>query len=261
MVGDLFAGTAGYYARHRPGYPPVFLADVARRCPLPAAGRLLDLGCGPGTLTLALAGHVGEAIGVDPEPDMLAEAARQASLAGVRNVRWIEARAEDLPPDLGRFHLVTMGRSFHWMDRDQVLETVADILTPTGGLVLVNDNCLVRPETDWQRAVEDVQARFLGTVRRAGSGVFTPPAEPHEAVLGRSAFRRVERVVYTFERIWTVDQIIGYLYSTSFPVKRLLGDRNSAFEAEVTQALRAHSPNGRFVEPVRLETFYASRSA
>ncbi len=239
----------------------MFLADVARRCPLPAAGRLLDLGCGPGTLTLALAGHVGEAIGVDPEPDMLAEAARQASLAGVRNVRWIEARAEDLPPDLGRFHLVTMGRSFHWMDRDQVLETVADILTPTGGLVLVNDNCLVRPETDWQRAVEDVQARFLGTVRRAGSGVFTPPAEPHEAVLGRSAFRRVERVVYTFERIWTVDQIIGYLYSTSFPVKRLLGDRNSAFEAEVTQALRAHSPNGRFVEPVRLETFYASRSA
>jgi ubiquinone/menaquinone biosynthesis C-methylase UbiE len=117
----------------------VFLADVARRCALPSAGRLLDLGCGPGTLTLALAGEVAEAIGVDPEPDMLVEAARQASLAGVRNVRWIEARAEDLPPDVGRFHLVTMGRSFHWMDRGRVLEIVADVVAPTGGLVLVND--------------------------------------------------------------------------------------------------------------------------
>ncbi len=94
MVGDLFTGTAVYYARHRPGYPQMFLAEVTRRFSLPGTGRLLDLGCGPGTLTLALADQVGQAVGVDPEPDMLAEATQQASLAGIRNIRWVEARAE-----------------------------------------------------------------------------------------------------------------------------------------------------------------------
>ncbi|KJE22552.1 methyltransferase family protein [Frankia torreyi] len=141
---------------------------------------------------------------------MLAEAARAASLADVRNARWVEARAENLPPEIGRFRLVTMGRSFHWMDRDRVLATLADIVTPGGGLVIVNDNCLVRPATDWQRAIEEVQARFLGTVRRAGSGVFVPPAESHESVLRRSPFRHVERIVFEFERKWTADQIVGY---------------------------------------------------
>ncbi|WP_353615266.1 MULTISPECIES: class I SAM-dependent methyltransferase [unclassified Mycobacterium] len=45
---------------------------------LDGAGRLLDLGCGTGQLALPLAGHVTEAVGVDPEADMLTEATRQA---------------------------------------------------------------------------------------------------------------------------------------------------------------------------------------
>jgi 2-polyprenyl-3-methyl-5-hydroxy-6-metoxy-1,4-benzoquinol methylase len=258
MAGDLFTGTAEYYSRHRPGYPPEFLAEVTRRFSLPGTGRLLDLGCGPGILTIALAGLVRDAVGVDPEAEMLVEAAQRANLAGVRNVRWIEARAEQLTRELGRFHLVTMGRSFHWMDRHRVLATLAGMVAPTGGLVIVNDNCLVRPATDWQRTLETIQTKFVGTPRPAGASGLVPPAEAHETVLRRSPFRRVERIAYEFERRWTVDQIIGYLYSTSFPVRRLLGDRRAAFEQEIIEALRVHSPDGGFTEPVYLETIFAS---
>ncbi|WP_307873883.1 MULTISPECIES: class I SAM-dependent methyltransferase [unclassified Frankia] len=257
----MFAGTAGYYARHRPGYPPAFLAEIARRFSLSGAGRLLDLGCGPGTLAVALASQVSEAIGVDPEADMLAEAARQADLAGIHNVRWVEAHAESLPSDLGVFQLVTMGRSFHWMRRDQVLESLAEMVAPAGGLAIVNDNCLVRPETDWQRSVAAIQEKFLGTVGRVGDGAFVPPAESPETVLRRSAFRHVERIVYEFERQWTVEQIIGYMYSTSVPVRRLLGDRRTVFEKELTEVLMRHSSNHRFTEPVRLVAFFAFREA
>ncbi|THJ50825.1 class I SAM-dependent methyltransferase [Candidatus Frankia alpina] len=258
MAGDLFSGTAGYYARYRPCYPPEFLADVARRFSLPGTGRLLDLGCGPGTLTLALAARMREVIGVDPEPEMLAEAAQQADRAGVRNVRWVAAAAENLPSDLGRFQLVTMGRSFHWMDRDQVLATVAGMVTPTGGFVIVSDYGLDRPATDWQRAIEQTQAKFLGTVRRAGSGVVVPTMESHEIVAKRSPFRRVERILYEFERRWTIEQVIGYLYSTSFQVRGLLGARRTAFEEEITEALRVCSPDNKFVEPVQLTAVFAS---
>jgi SAM-dependent methyltransferase len=76
--GTLFTGTGWHYARYRPGYPEEFFADLVARFHLDGTGRLLDLGCGTGQLTIPLAEHVAAAIGMDPEPEMLAEAARQA---------------------------------------------------------------------------------------------------------------------------------------------------------------------------------------
>ena len=78
----LFAGTAWHYARYRPGYPDAFFADLITRFRLDGTGRLLDLGCGTGQLTLRLAAHVAEAIGIDPEPEMLSDA-----VPGVRLLR------------------------------------------------------------------------------------------------------------------------------------------------------------------------------
>lgn len=82
--GTLFTGTARHYARYRPGYPNMFFTDLVARFHLDGTGRLLDLGRGTGQLTLQLAEHVAAAIGIDPEPEMLAEAARQAQAAGRR---------------------------------------------------------------------------------------------------------------------------------------------------------------------------------
>jgi hypothetical protein len=54
-------------------------------------------------------------------------------------------------------------------------------------------------------------------------------------------------------------QTIGYLYSTSLPLRQLLGDRRAAFEQEVTDALLAIDPSGQFTEPVALEVLTATR--
>ena len=81
---------------------------------LDGSGRLLDVGCGPGTLILDLAARFEEAIGVDPDAEMLTEATRHGGQRGSGNVTWVRARAEDLPGlDLGHFRLVTFGQSFH----------------------------------------------------------------------------------------------------------------------------------------------------
>ncbi|WP_433664722.1 class I SAM-dependent methyltransferase [Nocardia sp. CA-128927] len=260
----LFAGTAWHYARYRPGYPQVFVDDLVQRFRLDGTGRLFDLGCGTGQLTLPLAEHVAEAVGMDPEPEMLAEATRQAQAACITNAIWAQGNSADLPGELGRFRLVTMGRSFHWMDREHVLVALDRMVEDTGGLVLANDSCLVRPVTGWQQAIEDIQRRFLPPG-------FAPPDplpgrmnaavdyRPHEEILARSSFAQVRRLVYEFDRPWTLKQVIGYLYSTSLPLRQLLGDQQAAFEQAITDALLTIDPNGQFAEPVALEVLAATR--
>ncbi|HJT95508.1 MAG TPA: class I SAM-dependent methyltransferase [Mycobacterium sp.] len=255
----LFAGTAWHYARYRPGYPDAFFADLITRFRLDGTGRLLDLGCGTGQLTLRLAAHVAEAIGIDPEPEMLSEAAGQAQTARITNITWTQGSSENLPSELGRFDLVVMGRSFHWMDREHVVNALDDIVDDDGGLVIANDSCLVRSVTTWQQAIGDVQHSFLPPDWQASLPSLADDHEPHEEILARSPFGHVQQQTYQFTRTWTIEQAIGYLYSTSMPLRRLLGDRRAAFEQEVTDTLLAIDPAGRFAEPVTLQVLTATK--
>ena len=124
----LFRGSAVYYERGRLPYAPGFAEALARALGLDGRGRLLDVGCGPGTVLLPMARYVTEAVGVDPDEDMLAEAERRARRLGVTNARWAAARAEDLPAGLGTFRAVVFAQSFHWTDRDRVAATVLRML-------------------------------------------------------------------------------------------------------------------------------------
>src|SRR5215472_600571 len=109
-----FRTAAAHYLAGRPPYSPRLIQRVIDLTSLTPAHGVLDLGCGPGMLTLAFAPFAREVLGVDPEPEMLrAAAARQAP----PNVRWMQASSNDLGPSFGRFFLTVMGRSFHWMDR------------------------------------------------------------------------------------------------------------------------------------------------
>ena len=58
---------------------------------------MLDLGRGTGQLTRPLANRVRAVIGMDPEPDMLALARRQAEDEGVSNTMWVLGGDGDVP--------------------------------------------------------------------------------------------------------------------------------------------------------------------
>lgn len=121
----LFTGAVQYYERYRPGYPKAFFDFVRKRFQLDGTGQLLDLGCGTGQVLFPFARDFEEVVGLDPEPEMLREARRQARRHRVSNARWILGKAEEKIKTLGRFRLVTMGASFHWMKRRKaVLKTI-----------------------------------------------------------------------------------------------------------------------------------------
>ena len=105
---------------------------------LDGSGRLIDVGCGPGSLTLLLAPLFVGAVGVDPDPGMLAEAEAEAARRGVTGVRWVQMAAESLPGDLGSFRVATFAQSFHWMQRETVAAAVRAMLEPGGSWIHVS---------------------------------------------------------------------------------------------------------------------------
>ncbi|MDX3853281.1 class I SAM-dependent methyltransferase [Streptomyces sp. AK02-01A] len=255
----LFLGAAPYYQRGRLPYAPGLADMLAEVLTLDGRGRLIDVGCGPGTLALGLAHLFSEVVGVDPDSGMIAEAGRRAAEAGVTDkARWVRIRAEYLPAGLGTFTIATFGQSFHWMDRDLVAATVRDMLRWAGALVHIADlktetravDGLPHPAVPYT-AVQDLIRQYLGPVRRAGRGVLphgTPGGE--SAVLSRAGFSGPERYVVpggqALER--TCGDVLAWVFSLSSSAPHLFGTRHGDFEADLNRLLRDASPSGRFSE-------------
>ncbi|HXE25689.1 MAG TPA: class I SAM-dependent methyltransferase, partial [Roseiarcus sp.] len=61
-----FASTVAYYESARPPYGAAFFAAAARKLSLDRGQRLLDVGAGPGILTVGFAPYCREVLGIDP---------------------------------------------------------------------------------------------------------------------------------------------------------------------------------------------------
>ncbi|MGW2416880.1 class I SAM-dependent methyltransferase [Streptomyces tubercidicus] len=255
-----FASTAPHYARYRPHYPNALFTLLTDRFPL-ADARALDLGCGPGTVALPLAEVTGEVLAVDPAAEMLDQGRRLAAERGVRNIRWIQGDAAGLPAlGLPPLDLVVMAKSFHWMNRDQVLTDLDALTTPGAGVVVVSAGPPgTTPLPGWAAVIEEVRAAFLGPARRAGRGVYPQPQEPYRDTLARSPFAAVTVAAWEEPVVRTLDELVGLQYSNSYTAPGLLGDRREAFEADLRRALLAYEPARRYEETIRTEALIATR--
>jgi len=252
----LFAGTAPFYVQGRPPYAEGLADALADALALDGRGRLLDVGCGPGVVTLRLAGRFQSVVGLDPDGGMLAEAARLAAEQGIGNASWVKLRAEALPADLGNFRAVTFAASFHWMDRLKVAAAVRDMLEPGGAAVQV-DAPAYRPDelTDplaYPRppleAIEQLRRRYLGPDRRAGQSIRNTSPSGEDEIFQAAGFRPADEVLVPDGRLHvrTIDDMVASVFSNSSSAPHLLGDDMATFEAELRALLGEASPEGKF---------------
>ena len=266
----LFRGTAPYYVRGRLPYAAGLAQAVADALQLDGAGRLIDVGCGPGTIALQLAHLFVEVVGVDPDAGMLLEAEREAARAGIANARWVRLRAEELPAGLGTFLIATFSRSFHWMDRDLVAETMLRMLEPGGRGAFVqvsemgddsggwwarsrvseNDAAAMAHPLPPHDAIDSLVRRYLGADRRAGQGIRNSSPDGETIVLERAGFQAPQIVRVTgrdvFER--SADDVVASVLSSSASAPHLFGERLAEFEVDLRALLAAASTSRCFSE-------------
>jgi SAM-dependent methyltransferase len=252
----LYKGAAAYYRRGRPPYPASMRERFGAATNLHGAPRLLDVGCGPGIVAVALAPLFTEVVGVDPDPDMLVEAARLAAESGATNARWVRLRAEDLPAGLGMFRYATFAQSFHWMDRDRVARVVFEMLEAGGAFVHVNTVVTDPPPppslpfpTPPESEIDRLVRSYLGEARRAGRGVLahgSPSGEP--LVLARAGFRPVRVVRVRGRQILErdIEDVVAQVFSVSGSAPHLFGTDLAAFGVDLRRLLEQASDHGRF---------------
>jgi SAM-dependent methyltransferase len=252
----IYAGAAAHYRYGRPPYSPQLEAVLAEELGLDGSGRLLDGGCGPGILTVRLAHLFDEVVGLDPDPDMLAEGRRVAVERGIGNIRWVQARAEELPGAApGPYRAVTFGSSFHWTDEPRVAEAVYDMLEPGGGLAMIVHTVEGRPRPPSpgqppipHAEIEALVEKYLGPDRRAGQGPAPVRTHRFEDVLVRTPFGAPESIFVPGipDLLRDSESVLSGYFSFSWAAPHLFGDRVEEFARDVRELLASRSPEGVF---------------
>jgi ubiquinone/menaquinone biosynthesis C-methylase UbiE len=128
------------HARGREGR---FRDEEVRLARIRSGDRILDIGCGTGSLAIAaarVAGPTGRVAGVDPSPEMIERAAGKARRAGLA-IGFVATAGEALPFPAAAFDVVTLSLVLHQLPSDALHGTMGQVrrvLAPGGRLLLVD---------------------------------------------------------------------------------------------------------------------------
>jgi trans-aconitate methyltransferase len=226
--------------------------EVLAKLSLQGDERVLDVGCGDGKITAAVAARLpsGSALGVDPSRDMIAFASKQFGPPAHANVRFEVADARHLPYT-NEFDLVLSFNALHWVpEQEAALGAIRAALAPNGRALLrfVPEGprkCLedvieeVRREPSWSACFGGFQKPYAH---------FTP--EEYRAMAEKNGFRVARLTVE--DKAWdfrTREAFTAFAQATFVEwTRRLSQEKCRAFIASVLdqyQLVAADNPSER----------------
>ena len=235
----LWSDTIGHRDHIHP-YLPQFFPDVARAIPLSGREDLIDLGSGPGEVAFGFLPYVASLTCLDAEKPMLEAAERRAQELGCR-IRTVHAKVEDAPEDLGRFHLITMGRS-HWFMHSPAAHARMDRWLAPGGHILI---CMPVQNPDrapWHEVYARVRLRWVrGTHRELMKTTV-------DEFFRDTGFVQAKRLLTQGQKPIDLDQVIDRALGTPSTTRAILGTDTDRMIAELRAALAPYFRDGPVVE-------------
>lgn len=215
---DHFSVVAAKYAAYRPRYPRALVDALADRSP---PGAALDVGCGSGQLTVALAERFERVIGVDPSQAQL-----DAAQAHPRVVyRCAPAEATGLPD--GSAALVVAAQAAHWFDWPRFVAEVARVARP-GALVGLVTYGLLIVDGEAREANEVIERYYRDVV-----GPYWPAERAHIENAYRDLvlpWPAVDAPPLEMRTTWTRDELVGFLSTWSATARMVEREGPGPFE-------------------------------
>jgi SAM-dependent methyltransferase len=130
-----YSPAAEAYDRARPCYPSDLIDRVLDITQISANSKILEIGCGPATATVAFARLGVSMVGVEPNPDFYHLA--QQNCQQYPNVELLNTSFEEWMLEPNRFDAVLAASSFHWIPSDVGSAKAAQALRENGYLILL----------------------------------------------------------------------------------------------------------------------------
>jgi SAM-dependent methyltransferase len=165
----VFNEVASLYDAVRPGYPPAIVEAAIAQARLPAGGRILEIGCGTGQITVPFAARGYSILALEPGEDMAALAAQNCR--HFPQVTVLTSSFEAWPPDDHTFDMVLSAMAFHWIAPDVGCAKAASVLKPGGAVALVWHLDVSQGTPFWQATLPIYETYFR------------PPENSHTTVM------------------------------------------------------------------------------
>lgn len=244
MRGDgMFIGVQDFYSRYRPPVVDAVAEAVIARCdPDVTTGSLVDLGTGTGQVVHAFAPWFTTIYAVELDRDMLnrarADWAARPENAASPDVFWEQSDVSEwVVPSSASVSLICTCRSFHWMDQSAILARYAAMTRNGSSFAVFGDSSFWEAPAPWAIATRETVQSFLGEKRRARAGTFEHHRRPYSEIVAESPYSHVQETVVPVDRSWRPNQVLGYLYSTTFASRDLFGTRIDEFESALMERL------------------------
>jgi ubiquinone/menaquinone biosynthesis C-methylase UbiE len=156
-------------------------------------GRVLDVACGPGVVTAAIASRAASVVAFDATEQMLEKARARCAKAGLRNVQFQCGDAESLPFEEAQFDgLITRLAVHHFANPQRAFDEMFRVLRPHGIAVIVDVvSSEDADESNLQNAIERL---------RDPSHVRMLPASELDACATRSGFSELQHTTWDKHR-------------------------------------------------------------
>ncbi len=163
---------ARLYAVGRPDYSAL-VTDMIRQLAgiTDRVSCAVDVGCGTGISTMALAPLADTVIGVEPSTAMLEQALSAA------NVEYRVGSAESLPVEDASCDLIGVGSALHWFDQARFLEEASRIARP-GAQLVVHDHWFTGQMQDHKDFTAWARDVYLSTYPSPPRDRSWPPVRP-----------------------------------------------------------------------------------
>ncbi len=162
-----FEQVADLYEEIRSSYPDELIEDIEALSGIPADGRILEIGCGPGNATVPFAQRGYHLLGIELGERLAAFAAQNCR--DYPRVKILNMAFEDWELEENAFDLALAADAFHWIPPKVGYPKVARALKETGSAAFFW-RVPVKQETELSRAIDqvyqDIAPQFVNPGKR-----------------------------------------------------------------------------------------------